>query len=675
MSIVRITAVITAALFLAASAMAEVATPTKGEGLTLDLITSVPRTMAYQANLKDISGENAPPGDYNITFRIYDALAGGTLLWDETVTVTVSNKGIFSAVLGEIEPLNLSFDADYYLSLQVEGDDEMEPRQKLHMSPYAAAADTSEHALTLADNAVTSPTIQDGSMQFSDIGQNGATAGQVIKWDGSAWVADVDSSGADTDWIISGDDQYSGVSGNVGIGTTTPTQKLEVAGNIKVGADDTVFTSNLSSNSPLRFDAPAGTTRMYIDDVAGSVGIGTTNPSSNVHIASGANAFLRLESGSGLASSILGYNAASASASINFFPFDDGLDRGLQFYTNGDLANPNAKMVIMGNGNVGIGTTNPGVKLDVVGGGNPNTYIRSQINDDNDAGLHVRGNSVGSEPGGVEQWALFIRGTDNSGDFYINEDYNNGVIGPRTRMVIKNESGNVGIGTTTPNQKLGVQGMLGIYPQAFVTPTVRGLFLYHSGGGAQMYAYDYPGGDTDGDPLSISAEQFTFFTYLSGGLNARLKILNNGNVGIGTTSPLAHLHIQRPTSSTSEFLRIQPTDVSAIPKISIRHTDGTEVMSMSANTSGARVDGVGTAALYLGAGGFVRATIDTDGEVGIGTITPQGALDVSSTTGAFIVPRMTTTERDALTAVNGMIVYNTSDNQFNFYENGAWVTK
>jgi len=61
--------------------------------------------------------------------------------------------------------------------------------------------------------------------------------------------------------------------------------------------------------------------------------------------------------------------------------------------------------------------------------------------------------------------------------------------------------------------------------------------------------------------------------------------------------------------------------------------------------------------------------------VGIGTSSPQGALDVVSTTGALIVPRMTTAQRDALTAINGMIIYNTSTNQFNFYENGAWVTK
>lgn len=71
------------------------------------------------------------------------------------------------------------------------------------------------------------------------------------------------------------------------------------------------------------------------------------------------------------------------------------------------------------------------------------------------------------------------------------------------------------------------------------------------------------------------------------------------------------------------------------------------------------------------------SSITTTGNVGVGTtaIATSAALEVSSTTGALLIPRMTTTQRDALTAVNGMIVYNTTTNAFNFYEDGSWVTK
>lgn len=45
------------------------------------------------------------------------------------------------------------------------------------------------------------------------------------------------------------------------------------------------------------------------------------------------------------------------------------------------------------------------------------------------------------------------------------------------------------------------------------------------------------------------------------------------------------------------------------------------------------------------------------------------------TPNGFKAPHMTTTERNALTAENGMIIYNETTNAFNFYENGSWVTK
>lgn len=76
-----------------------------------------------------------------------------------------------------------------------------------------------------------------------------------------------------------------------------------------------------------------------------------------------------------------------------------------------------------------------------------------------------------------------------------------------------------------------------------------------------------------------------------------------------------------------------------------------------------------TTAWYLAggttdAGANKTSAIYRDGIVGIGTTTPKGALDVNSTTGAFIPPRMTTAQRNLLsTPPAGAIIFNSSVNQ------------
>lgn len=67
--------------------------------------------------------------------------------------------------------------------------------------------------------------------------------------------------------------------------------------------------------------------------------------------------------------------------------------------------------------------------------------------------------------------------------------------------------------------------------------------------------------------------------------------------------------------------------------------------------------------------------LDGAGHLGLGTSAPatSALLELSSTTGALLISRMTSTQRDALTPVNGMIIYNTTTAKFQAYEAGAWT--
>ncbi|MDH7514334.1 MAG: hypothetical protein QHI48_00460 [Bacteroidota bacterium] len=144
----------------------------------------IPSTMNYQGYLTDLAG--APyNGVETITFSFYTVQAGGTPIWTEVQDVPVI-KGLFTVVLGAINPLTLPFDQQYYLGIRVGADLELAPRVRLTSSAYSMRArmaeDIIDGAITapkIADNAVTGPKIADGAVGTPQI-VNGAVIASKI---------------------------------------------------------------------------------------------------------------------------------------------------------------------------------------------------------------------------------------------------------------------------------------------------------------------------------------------------------------------------------------------------------------------------------------------------------------------------------------------------------------
>ncbi|NBP66967.1 MAG: hypothetical protein EBU66_20265, partial [Bacteroidetes bacterium] len=86
-----------------------------------------------------------PDSSYSITLRLYDASNAGNVLWSETQTLTTVN-GVFDAILGEVSPLTLPFDKQYWLGITISPDPEFSPRVQLVANPFSFRSDTASFA-------------------------------------------------------------------------------------------------------------------------------------------------------------------------------------------------------------------------------------------------------------------------------------------------------------------------------------------------------------------------------------------------------------------------------------------------------------------------------------------------------------------------------------------------
>lgn len=126
-------------------------------GVPLCTAVTIPK-LHYQGRLLD-PANGAPKADglYTMIFNVYTAPVGGSLLWTEIKSVTVT-KGIFSTLLGDTTAFDPAIfnGQDLWLGMSVGADPEMTPRQPLAYVPYAIYADSAAHAAsaTTASTAI-----------------------------------------------------------------------------------------------------------------------------------------------------------------------------------------------------------------------------------------------------------------------------------------------------------------------------------------------------------------------------------------------------------------------------------------------------------------------------------------------------------------------------------------
>ncbi len=299
------------------------------------------------------------------------------------------------------------------------------------------------------------------------------------------------------------------------------------------------------------------------------------------------------------------------------------------FGTANGAATLSTRMIIDNSGNVGIGTTSPGTvhgvsygttKLHVDGGTDRGQMI---IEGDSLAGIAF------SDNGATANQRVFYQSVDG-GLFNITPLNDNGTSTASSGISMLH-NGNIGIGTTNPVHLLDVSGRgafgdIGSF-RTFVNGTGAGSFIEF---GTNVDNDSLGALGTFSSAFIFTTNQSLGFKWQQGGSD-KMRLTSGGDLGIGTASPGAKLHVAG-NSHLGGNLHVA-TDGSFNTSASYTFRDG--VFINNPNSTSAVVSN-SVMALGASSGNPAFTSLVTTGAIGIGTSTPSKKLHVYNTAAADV---------------------------------------
>lgn len=183
-------------------------------------------TLNIQGVLRDDTDKAVSDGNYQLTFKLYEVSTGGSEIWTEDQSLTITN-GVYSALLGDVTDLNgVAFSTQYYLGIAVDGGLELSPRIPLSLSPYSMAVVGSNNVFPSSGTVGVGTTSPDANSVLHVEG------GDLVVKNGEFRLS-ASNIQLDGNWI-SGDGDNEGIyvnaNGEVGIGTSNVEEDFHVDG-------------------------------------------------------------------------------------------------------------------------------------------------------------------------------------------------------------------------------------------------------------------------------------------------------------------------------------------------------------------------------------------------------------------------------------------------------------